>query len=430
MQKATATTVELLTNFKSFHLHPQIEAGIAEAAYKAPTPIQSRCIPSILQGRDMIGLAHTGTGKTAAFVLPILQRLMDGTRQRPRALIISPTRELADQTQEAIMQLGRRTNLKSATVYGGVNKGPQIKKVCRNAEIIVACPGRLLDLIDHGEIDVSQIEVLVLDEADRMFDMGFLPVIRRIVGRLPRRRQTLLFSATMPDDIRKLVQEILHNPISIQVGDSTPVSTVAHAVYPVEQHLKTALLMRLLEGTDTKSVLVFTRTKHRAARLAVQIAKAGFVAVSLQGDLPQNKRQAVISGYRSGKYQILVATDIAARGIDIAEISHVINYDTHRIGRTGRATRTGDAFSFVTRKERGFIWNIEKAIGEPMEKRTLEDFNYNVPAPAGGEGGNGGSRGGGNGVPYHGRQPNAGPPARRRSFMTAQGQAMLKQLGK
>jgi ATP-dependent RNA helicase RhlE len=420
MQKET--TGESLTNFKSFNLHPQIEAGIDVAGYTIPTPIQVRCIPSILHGRDVMGLAHTGTGKTAAFVLPILQHLMDKPRKLARALIIAPTRELAEQTHEAISQLGLRTKLKSATVYGGVSKYSQITKLRQGAEIIVACPGRLLDLIDHGEINISHIEFLVLDEADRMFDMGFLPDIRKILKRLPVKRQTLLFSATMPDDIRSLVQEILHNPVNVKVGESTPVSTVSHAIYPVEQHLKTALLMRLLEGTKAESVLVFTRTKGRATRLATQIAKAGFVVASLQGDLPQTKRQAVLSGYRAGKYQILVATDIAARGIDVTGISHVINYDmpdtvdayTHRIGRTGRATRTGDAFTFVTLKERAFVWTIEKALGEPIEKRTLRDFNYAVPAPA-----STGNEGGYN----RPRQQ----PARRKSFPTAQGQYMMQQ---
>lgn len=400
METATAVTTatvsarEAAADFESFNLHPLIEAGITRAAYREPTPVQARCIPSVLAGRDMIGLAHTGTGKTAAFVLPILQRLMTGPRQRPRALIVVPTRELADQIHEAIQQLGCRTKIRSTVVYGGVSKGPQIRNVTGNAEIVVACPGRLLDLVQNREIDLSQIEVLVLDEADRMFDMGFLPDIRKIVGKLPDRRQTLLFSATMPADIRRLVQEILKDPVNVRIGDSAPLSTIDHAVYPVEQHLKTALLMRLLEGTDTKSVLIFTRTRHRATRLALQIARAGHCAVSLQGDLPQTKRQAVLSGYRSGKYRILVATDIAARGIDISSISHVINYDmpdtvdayTHRIGRTGRADRKGDALTFMTRQERAFVWDIEKVLGTSIRKETLSDFNYCLPAPSAGNG--------------------------------------------
>jgi ATP-dependent RNA helicase RhlE len=272
-----------------------------------------------------------------------------------------------------------------------VGKNPQITKLRSGAEIVVACPGRLLDLMNQGEIDLSRVEVLVLDEADRMFDMGFLPDVRKIVRKLPTKRQTLLFSATMPEDIRQLAQEVLQNPLTIRIDDTVPLATVSHALFPVESHRKTALLMKLLDRTDTGSVLVFTRTKHRATRLAQQIQKAGYPAASLQGDLPQNKRQAALNGFRDGKYRILVATDIAARGIDVSGISHVINYDmpdtadayTHRIGRTGRAAKTGDAFTFVTREDRAFVWTIEKALGEAIERRTLEDFDYTAPPPAG-----------------------------------------------
>jgi ATP-dependent RNA helicase RhlE len=378
-------------NFKSFNLHPHIESGIRSLGYKEPTPIQTKCIPSILRQRDVMGLAQTGTGKTAAFALPILQRLMAGPRRRIRALIIAPTRELAEQTHDAMCQLGWRAKLRSFTIYGGIKKESQIRMIRKGAEIAVACPGRLIDLMDQGEIDLSRLEVLVLDEADRMFDMGFLPDIRKIMKRLPKKRQTLLFSATMPDDIRELVKDILNDPVTFQIGDTAPVSTVSHALYPVEPHLKKGLLMRLLDLTDIESVLVFTRTKIRAARLAKQMKKAGFFATSLQGDLSQCKRKEALNGFRSGKYQILVATDIAARGIDVSQISHVINYDmpdtadayTHRIGRTGRAARTGDAFTFVTRKERDFVWNIEKVLGEKIESRTLEDFDYTVKARTG-----------------------------------------------
>jgi len=377
--------------FKAFHLHPDIESGIEAMGYTEPTPIQKECIPVVLQNHDVMGLAQTGTGKTAAFVLPILQRLKSGPRKCIRALIIAPTRELAEQIHEHTMQLGRRAKIKSLTVYGGVGKNPQITKLRSGAEIVVACPGRLLDLMNQGEIDLSRVEVLVLDEADRMFDMGFLPDVRKIVRKLPTKRQTLLFSATMPEDIRQLAQEVLQNPLTIRIDDTVPLATVSHALYPVEPHRKTALLMKLLDRTDTESVLVFTRTKHRATRLAQQIQKAGYPAASLQGDLPQNKRQAALNGFRDGKYRILVATDIAARGIDVSGISHVINYDmpdtadayTHRIGRTGRAAKTGDAFTFVTREDRAFVWTIEKALGEAIERRTLEDFDYTTPPPAG-----------------------------------------------
>ncbi len=378
-------------NFKSFNLHPHIESGIKALGYTEPTPIQTQCIPSILQERDVMGLAQTGTGKTAAFALPILQRLMDGPRKRIRALIIAPTRELAEQTHESMCQLGWRTKLKSTTIYGGIKKESQIRMLRQGVEIAVACPGRLIDLMNQGMIDLSHLEVLVLDEADRMFDMGFLPDIRKILKRLPKKRQTLLFSATMPDDIRELAQDVLHNPVTFQIGDTAPVSTVSHALYPVEPHLKKGLLMRLLDLTDIESVLVFTRTKIRATRLAKQMKKAGFFATSLQGDLSQDKRKEALNGFRDGKYQILVATDIAARGIDVSRISHVINYDmpdtvdayTHRIGRTGRAARTGDAFTFMTREERAFVWTIEKVLGEKIESRTLEGFDYTVRARTG-----------------------------------------------
>ncbi len=381
-------------NFKSFNLHPHIESGISAIGYETPTPIQTQAIPSILQKRDVMGQAQTGTGKTAAFVLPILQRLMEGPRRRVRALIMAPTRELAEQTHEAIGQLGRYTKLKSVTIYGGVNQNPQISKLRSGTEIIVACPGRLIDLMDQGMIDLSRIEVLVLDEADRMLDMGFLPDIRNILKRLPVQRQTLLFSATMPDDVRDLAESILRNPVIVQIGDAVPVSTVSHAIYPVDQHLKTSLLMKILDCTDMTSVLVFTRTKDRATRLAKQMKKSGFLVASIQGDLSQNKRQEALDGFRSGKYHVLVATDIAARGIDVSKISHVINFDmpdtvdayTHRIGRTGRATCTGDAFTFVTRPDRAFVWAIENVLGEKLERRILENFDYTIPAPEAGEG--------------------------------------------
>jgi len=378
-------------SFSQFKLHTQIEKGIEALGYTAPTPIQLQSMPAILQGKDVMGLAQTGTGKTAAFALPILQRLMDGPRRHIRALVVAPTRELAEQIHEAIGGLGRATKLRSITIYGGVNKNPQIRSLRQGVEIAVACPGRLLDLADQGEIDLSHVEVLVLDEADRMFDMGFLPDIRKIIKKLPVKRQTLLFSATMPEDIRKLSGEVLKDPVTIRVGTGTPVSTVSHALYPVEPHLKTALLMKLIERTDTGSVLVFARTKHRTTRVAEQMKRAGFPVASLQGNLSQNRRQDALSGFREGKYQILVATDIAARGIDVSGISHVINYDmpdtvdayTHRIGRTGRAAKTGDAFTFVTPQDRAFVGDIEHVLGERIERRTLTGFDYNVPAPSG-----------------------------------------------
>lgn len=378
-------------SFTQFNLHPQIKAGIEVLGYKTPTPIQLESIPAILQGRDVMGLAQTGTGKTAAFVLPILQRLMTSPGKMVRALIVAPTRELAEQINESINAMGRSTKLKSIALYGGVNKNPQIEKLRRRPEIIVACPGRLLDLVAQGAVDLSGIEVFVLDEADRMFDMGFLPDIRKITKRLPEDRQTLLFSATMPTDIRRLAWEILHDPVTLRVGEDAPVSTVSHTLYPIEHHLKTALLIKILKETDMESVLVFARTKHRTTRVAIQMKTAGFPVTSLQGDLSQNQRQAALNGFRDGKYRILIATDIAARGIDVTRISHVINYDmpdtveayTHRVGRTGRAEKAGEAFSFVTPEERTLVDSIEYVLGEQIERRTMEDFDYSRPAPAG-----------------------------------------------
>ena len=376
-------------NFKSFNFHPQVEAGVAAAGYTTPTPIQEQGIPPVMQGLDVMGLAQTGTGKTAAFALPILHRLIPGERGKVRALIIAPTRELAEQINEAITVLGKQTRLKSMTVYGGVNVNPQIDKLKRGVDIIVACPGRLLDHIGQGTVNLSGLEVLVLDEADQMFDMGFLPDIRRILKHVPEKRQTLLFSATMPDDIRRLASDILTKPVTIQVGSSAPPVTVTHALYPVAQHLKTPLLLELLKHTDTESVLIFTRTKHRAKRLGEQLEKAGYKAASLQGNLSQNRRQAALDGFRDGTYQILVATDIAARGIDVSQISHVVNYDipdtpeayVHRIGRTGRAARTGDAFTLVTSEDAIMVRTIEKKLNAQLERRTVEGFDYSVPAP-------------------------------------------------
>src|SRR6185369_10170126 len=376
-------------HFTQFNFHPTISAAITAEGYVTPTPIQEQAIPQVLSGRDVMGLAQTGTGKTAAFALPILQRLLEGPRGVVRALIIAPTRELAEQIHEAISTLGRKTRIRSITVYGGVNVNPQIQKLKQGVEIVVACPGRLLDHLSQGTIDLSHVEVLVLDEADQMFDMGFLPDIRRILKQVPAKRQTLLFSATMPPDIRTLAHEILRDPVTVQVGNSAPPVTVTHALYPVEQHLKTPLLLELLQHTDTESVLIFTRTKHRAKRLGEQLEKAGYKAASLQGNLSQNRRQAALDGFRDGSYQILVATDIAARGIDVSQISHVVNYDIpdtpeayiHRIGRTGRAARSGDAFTLVTSEDTVMVRVIEKKLNAQIERRTIEGFDYSVPAP-------------------------------------------------
>ncbi|MEE9161498.1 MAG: DEAD/DEAH box helicase [Candidatus Neomarinimicrobiota bacterium] len=376
-------------SFEAFNLHPSVMAGVRALGYVTPTPIQLQAIPPIMQGRDVIGLAQTGTGKTAAFALPVLQRLLQGPRGRAGALIISPTRELAEQTCEAFSELGQQTKLRSIAVYGGVNIGQQIRRLRSGPEIVVACPGRLLDHLGQGTINLSHVEVLVIDEADRMFDMGFLPDIRKILKRVANRRQTLLFSATMPDDIRRLVRDTLHDAVTVQIGLTVPATTVSHALYPVKQQLKTALLMELLRHIETESVLIFTRTKHRTKRLALQLEKAGYNVTSLQGNLAQNKRQAALDGFRNGSSKILVATDIAARGIDVLSISHVINYDmpdstdayTHRIGRTGRVDKTGDALTFVTTEDAAMVHALERLLNATLERRTLKGFDYAAPAP-------------------------------------------------
>jgi ATP-dependent RNA helicase RhlE len=376
-------------SFETFNFHPSIMAGVRELGYVRPTPIQLQSIPPIMQGRDLIGLAQTGTGKTAAFVLPILQRLLPGPRNDVRALIISPTRELAEQTYETTSELGKQAGLRSIAIYGGVNMEQQIRRLRSGIEIIAGCPGRLLDHLWKGTINLSHLEVLVIDEADRMFDMGFLPSVRGVLECIIHSRQTLLFSATMPGNIRRLVQEILHDPVTVQIGCTAPADTVSHAMYPVKQHLKTALLKELLRRTKTESVLVFTRTKHRTERVAQQLARAGFRATSLQGDMPQYRRQAALDGFRNGSVKILVATDIAARGIDVLDISHVVNYDmpdstdayTHRIGRTGRIGKNGEAFTFVTGADTAMVRALERLIKKPLERRTLQGFDYAKPAP-------------------------------------------------
>jgi len=340
--------------FEQFSLDRRIVAGVKQAGYTTPTPIQQQAIPVVLQGRDVLGLAQTGTGKTAAFMLPILHRLIEGASRQVRVLIVAPTRELAEQIHQATADLGKNTKVRSVAIYGGVSKGPQLAALRRGVEIVVGCPGRLLDHIRAGSIDLSRVEVLVLDEADRMCDMGFLPDIRRILEALPAKRQTLFFAATMPRDIRALADKILNNPATVQIGTIAPAKTVSHALYPVPEVLKADLLLSMLKRTATGRVLVFTRTKHRARSLALRLKKQGHRVSPLQGNMSQNQRQHAIDGFRNGKVDVLVATDVAARGIDVSEISHVINYDmpntvdayTHR---TGRAHRTGEAFTLATR---------------------------------------------------------------------------------
>ena len=365
-------------------------AGIQKAGYETATPIQEAAIPAALRGRDLIGTAQTGTGKTAAFVLPILNKLLKGSRVGvPRVLIVTPTRELAEQINDVIKVLATGTRLRSTTIYGGVGAASQIKALKNGAEILVACPGRLLDLIDQRHARMDKIEILVLDEADRMFDMGFLPDVRRIVKAVPVQRQTMMFSATFPADVELLAAQALKQPQKIAMGISRPAYTVTHALYPVPPHLKSALLLKLLKQTETDSVLVFTRTKYRAQKVAQQIQRAGFKVTSLHGDRTQGQRQSALKGFKDGTHDIMVATDIAARGLDVESISHVINYDMpdtadayiHRIGRTGRAERTGDAFTLVTPEDNDLIRRLERIMGAPLARKTLDDFDYTIPAP-------------------------------------------------
>lgn len=373
--------------FDELSLDPRILAGIKNAGFDTPTPIQEQAIPHVLEGRDVLGLAQTGTGKTAAFILPILQHLTSGPLRRIRALVVAPTRELAEQIHQTAVELGKHTKIRSFPIYGGVSKGPQLGAVKRGTEIIVACPGRLLDHINEGHINLSGVEVLVLDEADRMCDMGFLPDIRRLIKQLPRERQNLFFSATMPKDIRNLADEMLRDPVTVQIGMIAPAKTVSHALYPVPQSRKKGLLFSMLDEFITDQVLIFTRTKRRARFLARDLEKQGYNVCALQGNMAQNRRQEAINGFRDGKYKILVATDIAARGIDVAEISHVINFDmpdtvdayTHRIGRTGRAHATGEAFTFVDPSDESMVREIEKLLGKRIDRRTLEGFDYTAP---------------------------------------------------
>ena len=376
-------------NFEQFNLDSRLMQGIKVAGYEAATPIQEAAIPAAIRGRDIIGTAQTGTGKTAAFVLPILNKLLDGPRGMPRALIVTPTRELAEQIHQVVRALSAGTRLRSATIYGGVTASRQIKALKEGAEILVACPGRLLDLVQQRYVRLERIEILVLDEGDRMFDMGFLPDVKRIIKAVPAQRQTMLFSATFPAEVELLAAQSLTDPQRISMGLSRPAHTVTHALYPVPAHLKSALLLKLLKQTATESVLVFTRTKHRAEKLARQIAHAGHRVTSLHSNRTQGQREQALSGFKSGHFRVMVATDIAARGLDVESISHVVNFDMpdtadayiHRIGRTGRAQRTGDAFTLVTPEDNDLIRTLERIMGKPLERKTLPDFDYSPPAP-------------------------------------------------
>ena len=370
-------------SFKAFNFNPAITEGIKVMGYAEPTPIQIKSIPKILGGQDVMALAQTGTGKTASFILPILQRLMEKTDGAAvRALIIAPTRELAEQTHRVVEFLGEKTRIRGTSIYGGVSMAAQVQVLRRGVQIVSACPGRLLDHVQQGTIDLSNVEILVLDEADQMLEMGFLPDIKKILHHLPDVRQTLLFSATMPETVKILSKQILRDPAVVQIGHPAPVSTVSHTFYPVQTPSKRALLEKLLGETDTGRVIVFTKTKHRSKNVAKQLEQSGYTATALHGNLTQRKRQQSIDGFHKGHYQILVATDIAARGIDVQAVSHVINYDipatvdayTHRIGRTGRAGHTGWAFTFVGSEDGYPEREIKKALGNKLNYCNVKGF--------------------------------------------------------
>lgn len=366
-------------NFTEFQLNPKISAGIKACGYISPTPIQEQAIPPALLGRDILGLAQTGTGKSAAFVLPVLERLLQGRRGKIRSLILSPTRELAEQTLEFFQSLGRQTHLRVVSIYGGVSKYQQIKKIRSGADIIVACPGRLLDLINEQTVDLSSVEVLVLDEGDRMLDMGFMPDIRSILKRMPGQRQNMIFSATMPRDIRSLADEILRDPVRVEVNHEIPLQGITQCLYPVEGMSKPELLLALLLRKKAEATLIFTRTKHMATKLARRLNSAGLQARDLQGDMSQNNRRKVLQGFKKGNFNILVATDVASRGLDVSRIVHVINYDmpdttetyTNRIGRTGRAASTGKASTFVEPKDFKLIKAIERTQDKRIQRKTI-----------------------------------------------------------
>ena len=377
--------------FTQFGLDAALVKGIRELGFVRPTPIQADAIPPAIQGRDLIACAQTGSGKTAAFLLPIINRLIHKSRRTTRALVLAPTRELAVQIAEDLDALAVHTPVTGAAVYGGVGMGPQEHAFRSGVDIIVATPGRLLDHMRSGYARLPHLEHLVLDEADRMLDMGFLPEIRRILSQLPARRQTLLFSATIPSAIAALAREMLHDPVTIQTErQSTPAAGITQAVYPVPQELKSSLVIHLLaQGTMTQA-LIFTRTKHRANRLADFLVQRGIKAERIHGNRSQSQRTAALAGFKSGRFPVLVATDIAARGIDVDALGHVVNFDVprapddyiHRVGRTGRAEMTGEAFTLVSKEEEGSLRDIERAIGRRLPRVTLPDFNYAARPPA------------------------------------------------
>jgi ATP-dependent RNA helicase RhlE len=388
-----------ILSFEELGLIPELLSAVSDAGYTTPTPIQQRAIPLALKGRDLIGLAQTGTGKTAGFTLPIIQRLVEGAHgesataaHRVRVLILTPTRELCIQVEESFRKYGKHTGLRVLPVFGGVPVEPQTKQLRAGIDVIVATPGRLLDHMERQNVVLDDLEVLVLDEADRMLDMGFAPQHNRIVAEVPRFRQTLLFSATMPPEVEALARKYLRKPLVVQVGRrSSAASTVTHAVYPVPRDRKTELLAELLKKEGMDSVLIFSRTKHGADKVVRHLEGKGISATAMHADKSQGERMRALEDFKQGKVRVLVATDIAQRGLDVSGISHVINYDVpqqaedyvHRIGRTGRAASTGDAFTFMAPDEIAMVRSIERVIGEPIPRISVPGFDFGSTAGAG-----------------------------------------------
>ncbi len=378
--------------FSSFDLHPRLLKAVADMGFTEPTPVQRQAIPPAVQGRDLIGCAMTGSGKTAAFLLPILHRLQPKSRGITRALIITPTRELAAQIDEERRALARHTDITGAAIFGGVGMGPQVKALRQGVDILVATPGRLLDHFQHDYARLAGIEVLVLDEADRMLDMGFLPDIRRVLRHLPTPsarapRQTLFFSATMPKPIVDLSRELLRDPIRIDVERrQAPATGITQALFPVPARRKPDLLIELLKRDEVGNLIAFCRTKHRANRLFQKLERAGIPTARIHGNRSQNQRTKALEGFRDGRFRVLAATDIVARGIDVEALDHVVNFDVpnvpedyiHRVGRTARAGATGEAYTFVSPEEESDVRSIERAVGRTLPRRTLEDFDYSA----------------------------------------------------
>ncbi|MEO8605894.1 MAG: DEAD/DEAH box helicase [bacterium] len=377
--------------FRSLNLHPSLLKGLKELGFARPTPIQEDAIPPAMEGKDVLACAMTGSGKTAAFLLPILHRLMDKPRGTTRGLVLTPTRELAAQILEELNSLAVHTPITAAAVYGGVGMGPQEHAFRSGVDLIIATPGRLLDHFRASYAKLDHLQYLVLDEADRMLDMGFLPDIKRVLRHIPAKRQTLFFSATMPPPIEALTREMLHNPVMInRERRAAPAVGITQAVYPVPQELKAPLLVALLEGGGMREALAFTRTKHRANRLQAYLVLHGIKAERIHGNRSQAQRTEALAGFKNGKYRVLVATDIAARGIDIEALGHVVNFDVpavpedyiHRVGRTARAEATGDAFTFVAPEEEPDLQRIERAVGKRLPRVTVPDFDYKAKPTA------------------------------------------------